>query len=1139
MKIRYILITVLAIFCASSISAQPLTQGSKSILNPTSPAKTNLQLTAQNSDGYFFKVTPGQVEVRTVSTPNGDAFTLGMDQGTPMLKTGTPDLPKLTASIIIPDMANMDVEVTAGAYTDYPNIIIAPSKGNLYRNINPANINYTYGEVYTHDEFFPAERASLRQPFILRDFRGQTLMVNPIQYNPITQVLRIYISLEIHVFVKDQNGVNQFVRTTRPDKIDREFYQIYKNLFLNFESTTRYTPVEENGDMLIISHGAYMPDMAPFVAWKTAKGIKVTMVDFATVGTTEADIQTYVANFYNTNNLKYLLLVGDAPQIPPFSDQYGASDNSYGCIMGSDYYPEVFVGRFSAESNADVQTQVQRSIEYEKNPTVGGTWYKHGVCIGSNLGPGDDNEMDWEHERNIHNSLLGYGYSTVNELYDATHNGDDAPGDPVQADLATIINGGCSVINYTGHGSSSSIVTTGFSSSDVDLLTNTGALPFFWPVGCVVGDFVSQTCFAEHCQRHTYNGQPSGTVASLMSTINQSWNPPMDGQDEMDSILVESYLNNIKRTFGGISMNGCMHMNDNYGSQGDEMTSTWNCFGDPSLDVRTDTPMPMTVSHAATIFLGATQFTVNCNTDGALICLTLQGQILGTGISSGGSATINFAALTVVDTIHVTATAYNKIPYFGTVLIVPSAGAYVIYYSSHINDVAGNNDFWADYAENDLFDVTLKNVGLSDAVGVNLKYSISDPYITITDSTQSYSTIPLSTMATQNSAIAFSVSPSVPDMHMSQFTIHITDTAGGNWSSYLTIPIHAPVLGTGTLTVNDLSGNGNGVLDPSENVTITIPTTNGGHSDSPTATGTLSVAGIGVTIQGSPTFNLGIITHNGSANATFQLNVSPTAVAGTVIMLTYTVTAGSYTTQRIYYQTISQAQETFETNNFTQFPWTLGGDVPWFTTTEAPYAGNYCSKSGGITDSQSSEMSITLNVLQQDSISFYGKVSSEQDYDYFNFFIDAVRVYQISGLHGWERHAFPVTPGVHTFRWEYMKDVYMLQNEDCAWVDNIILPAFGPLGMNNPNQDIQQAMLYPNPAHDFCTVRYSLKNVLPANIQLIDVTGKSVSEILNSPEQSSGTHQINFSTAKLSPGIYFVRIDVGGEIKVLKMVKGE
>ena len=160
--------------------------------------------------------------------------------------------------------------------------------------------------------------------------------------------------------------------------------------------------------------------------------------------------------------------------------------------------------------------------------------------------------------------------------------------------------------------------------------------------------------------------QPKGALAAFMSTINQSWDPPMEGQDAMVDILVESVSGNIQRTFGGLSMNGCMQMNDAYQSSGYEMTDTWTIFGDPSVMVYTNTPAPMITSHINFTPVGTTSITVSCNINDALVCLSMNGIILGTGISNGTSAIITIPAA-VAGIIDVTATAFNKMPYFGII----------------------------------------------------------------------------------------------------------------------------------------------------------------------------------------------------------------------------------------------------------------------------------------------------------------------------------------------------------------------------------------------------------------------------------------------------------------------------------------
>jgi len=196
-------------------------------------------------------------------------------------------------------------------------------------------------------------------------------------------------------------------------------------------------------------------------------------------------------------------------------------------------------------------------------------------------------------------------------------------------------------------------------------------LPFWWSVGCVHGEFDSGTCIAEDLLRaRNATGQPTGMVATLMSSINQYWNEPMDAQDEFDSLLTASFANNLKYTYGGISVNGCMHMNTNYGTSGDEMTDTWHCFGDPSFVVRNSVPLSLAAVHDTIEPLGTSQLIVNCTLNDALVTITKGSTILGTGIVQNNSVMLNFLPVMQIDTFDITATGFNCIPYFGKLYIV-------------------------------------------------------------------------------------------------------------------------------------------------------------------------------------------------------------------------------------------------------------------------------------------------------------------------------------------------------------------------------------------------------------------------------------------------------------------------------------
>jgi hypothetical protein len=635
------------------------------------PTETELQFTMEG-----FSQTDVQTPNGLPAGRQGNSLVISSSNLTRILEAGAPDLSKMAFSLAIPEHASMVVEELSSSFVTYQNIEVAPCKGNLYRNTDPSAVPYIYGNAYSQNEFYPGQLVQLQQPYIVRDLRGQTAWIFPFQYNPVTKELRVYNEIHFRIKASGISNINALSRTAPFTKADPSYAAVYRKLFLN-NQTLQYTPLEEDGNMLVICYDAFMPAMQPFVDWKNRVGLYTEMVPFSSVGTSASDLKNYIANYYNTNGLTFVLLVGDGSQIPIGSTQYGESDPSLGYILGNDSYAEVVIGRFSAETISDVETQVARTLAYETTPDPSGQWYHKAVCIGSNQGPGDDNEMDYEHERNIRADEFAYTFTEADELYDGTHGGADASGDPDETDLVNALNMGRSVITYTGHGSCGAFSTTGFSTGDVASLTNADMLPYVWAVACVNGQFNGYNCLAEAFMRSTdINGKATGAVATFMSTINQSWDPPMDAQDEFVDLLTEQYPGvNEKRTFGGISVNGCMHMNDQYGSAGDEMTDTWTCFGDPSLAVRTATPLEMIVSHDSYMDETATTFMVNCNTDGAKICVSKNNQIISVKHSLMGLCNFqNISGLMIGDTLDVTATAHNTVPYFGKVVVTSSTG---------------------------------------------------------------------------------------------------------------------------------------------------------------------------------------------------------------------------------------------------------------------------------------------------------------------------------------------------------------------------------------------------------------------------------------------------------------------------------
>ena len=647
--------------------------------NTPSTIRTTLVSSSENQITVNLQV-PGFYALE-VNTPRGEANIISVPKTVSTAAAGEPNLPMIAIPAIVGDRQHYNIRIVDAQYTDIP-MEVAPSKGDFPRTINPADVPYTYGAAYSTDAFFPTRNVSLYEPYILRDFRGQNMVVYPFAYNPVSKTLRVYHNMTVEMYSDGESTENVFNRRSNEVKMDPEIQAMYDNHFINYhESLNRYTPMVETGHLLIICHDAFMSAMQPFVNWKKQIGRPTTMVGTSTAGTTTTAIQSYIQSQYSANpNLSHVLLVGDVAQIPGISytagsgwsgNYSGKSDNMYGQVVGNDLYNDIIVGRFSAENETHVTTQVNKVIHYERDSNASDTWLINGMGIGNNDGPGHFGEKDWQHIENIRTDLLAYNYTTIYQEYPGVSGYSSSA-----STMSQHINSGLSIINYCNHGSETGWALNNYSNSNVNALTNDNMLPIVWSVACLNGKYDhNQPCFGETWLRATNNsnGTPTGAMGGMFSYISQPWQPPMYGQDEMVDVLVESYSNNIKRTLGGCSYDGNMKILDQYGQNANDAKGTylaWILFGDPTLTLRNAVPADMGVTHAPSMSSSATSFTVNAtNGNGALATLTRNNEIMGSAIITNGTCNITFAAPGTTGTATLTVFGYNKITYIATIQI--------------------------------------------------------------------------------------------------------------------------------------------------------------------------------------------------------------------------------------------------------------------------------------------------------------------------------------------------------------------------------------------------------------------------------------------------------------------------------------
>ena len=356
------------------------------------------------SDGYDVKYsrpeankhqlvfTMGDYSVSDIVLQGNTYTSIGFEGKIVTRVKGFAELPYLNSTVMLDPQKNVVLNIIPGEYEeislDHP---LVPSRGVIYRDQDPALVPYEIEPRSVTDSWYPVELANNTKPFIIRDIRGTSVYVYPFQYNAARQILRVYKNITVQLIENDSPSVNPLNK--EPVKIVREMDAVYKSVFINYGSLNREElNIGEFGDIHLIVTARDEAAIEPYVQWKREKGFNVSVEVVPTNTTVNSNVQAaYDAN----NDILYVLLVGDWADLKCTTSSSGRpQDPQVGTVVGDDDFADISVGRFSANSPADVTVQVNKVINYEKTPETGGTWYDDAVGIASaeGAGIGDDGE---------------------------------------------------------------------------------------------------------------------------------------------------------------------------------------------------------------------------------------------------------------------------------------------------------------------------------------------------------------------------------------------------------------------------------------------------------------------------------------------------------------------------------------------------------------------------------------------------------------------------------------------------------------------------------------------------------------------------------------------------------------------------
>jgi internalin A len=160
---------------------------------------------------------------------------------------------------------------------------------------------------------------------------------------------------------------------------------------------------------------------------------------------------------------------------------------------------------------------------------------------------------------------------------------------------------------------------------------------------------------------------------------------------------------------------------------------------------------------------------------------------------------------------------------------------------------------------------------------------------------------------------------------------------------------------------------------------------------------------------------------------TWSLSVTNPPIGKNVITLSATNDVDLGTNVAITVEVITNLNSDFSPLSSTNSPlsntnlaWTTSGDKPWLMQNIVTFGGKPAAESGGIGNSQNSDLQLT-NLVGPGRLTFWWRVSSESNFDWFEFDLGSV-TNRISGESGWQQKVLPVPPGLQTAQWRYYKD---------------------------------------------------------------------------------------------------------------------
>jgi len=729
------------------------TYGQNTVTIQLSTGKDGLNLLEKSATGFKVIHKINEIRFSEAFTTEGTFTLMDLPGFSKIYNTGKPELPNRTQLIEIPQGAvarikviSYDEQMIDLNASGLMNSII-PSQPTYYKNTNPADMHFQYDRAFYAVNAYNSEpMVTINEEGTLRGVRTGKIVINPFSYNPVENKLKIYNNIVVQV---DFDNADLALTERMKENYYSPLFEASFSRILNYTA-----PV--NKDLLsrypikyvIVSYPQFQDPLQPFVRWKTRKGFNV--VEYYPTSPTAASIKTYLTNLYTSGTPgnpapTFVLFVGDVAQIPTNSGRANTSTNTdlYFCTMDgtSDYVPDMYYGRFSATSLAELQPQIDKTLEYEQYLMPDPNYLDTVVMI---AGVDDGTQPDGGYSQVYANGQINYGTGNYfnaahHGLYSKTYLWPVTNNSATPAQIRADIGKGVGYANYTAHGSVDGWANPQFNVSQVASMSNAHKYGLMVGNCCVTNTFSNSTaCFGEALLRAVNKG----AVGYIGASNNSLWDEDYYWGVGSRSTIVEnpvyqaSNLGAYDRNFhdhGEVESdwyvtNGQMIYAGNLAVQQSNSSNTqyyWEIYhlmGDPSVMNYMWKPDPLAVRYNSPVMTGTDSIHVMTE-PGAYVAISHNNVLLDAKIAdANGVAALLFTPFTITDTVDIVATKQNRAPYIGKLEITDILLPVDVQTNAIINPQASYNCDNLDITPQ----VTIKNRGTSALTSVKIYYSFDN-----------------------------------------------------------------------------------------------------------------------------------------------------------------------------------------------------------------------------------------------------------------------------------------------------------------------------------------------------------------------------------------------------------------------------